>query len=202
MARNAMRRPIGKSHDCHQCALRVKEKENCHERDDDRLFDEFSAQCSNRGVNQTRSVVSPDKAHAFRERALNFRHLLLDGLDHGERIRAVPHHDPAGDDLALAVEVRDPASQCRSDLHVRHIANCYRNAARRSSHRHPANVIDARESATSSHDVLRPAHLEHAPANILIRVADGFSRLLDRNPERKQFGRVDLDLIFLLEAAQ
>src|SRR5262249_8565278 len=88
----------------HQRAPNVEEEDQAYHAYDDDFLDEFLFQSRDRPLDQIRSVVGSNKLDSRRERRRNLFNLLLNPLDHPERVFPVTHATPAAADLALAID--------------------------------------------------------------------------------------------------
>ena len=100
----------------------MKQEEEDHQRDDDQLLDERVLERVDAGANERRSVIGRDDLDALRQGGLYLSDARLDRIDHLEGVGTRPRHDHSSDDLALAVQVREPAALGRTDPHGADVA--------------------------------------------------------------------------------
>src|SRR5438067_8377104 len=103
------------SNDRNQRRTEVKEEDDNHQTDDDRLFDQVALQRLNRFLNQRSAVIACDYLDSRRERALDLLQFLFHAVDNVESIQAIPHHDNAADSFALALPFGNAFSNIRAE---------------------------------------------------------------------------------------
>jgi hypothetical protein len=108
---------------------------------------------------------------ALRQARRDLGDLLLDVVDHLQRVLAVARHGDAGDHLALAVEFGDAAPLVRHQFDARDVADQHRRAALGLDHQ-LLDVGRAAQVAAAAHHVLGLGHLDHAAADVAVGIAD------------------------------
>ncbi len=187
--------------DRHDCRRDVPEKQQDHETHDHECSDQFVLQRGNRILDQLRAVVGRDDFDARRQGLPDVFDLLLDALDHLEGVLAVTHHHDAADRVPLSVEVGQPATDLRAYYDASEILDQDRDAILVRTDDDAFDVSDRACIAASAHHVLGPAHLDQAPADVVVALPDGVDHLLDRHAVGEHRGRFEVDLVLLLEAA-
>ena len=187
-------------HDRYQRRAEVEQEEQADQRDDDPLLDHRPLQRLDRAEDQPRAIIGRDQAHALWEGQA--RDLLLDRVDDRERVRSDPHdHDPA-DGLAARVVVGSPAADLRPELGAGDVTEADRRATGADGDDARLEVRELLHIAASAEHILAAGELEHARADLGVRVADRPRDVAEREPEdREPFG-VEDDLVLPLEAAQ
>ena len=95
----------------------MKQENNDDQADDDRFLHEVALERFDGGMNQPRAIVTGDDLDSRRQRRLDLGKLLLDSVDHVERIQAVPHHYNASDRFPLAIPLGHAFADVRSERH-------------------------------------------------------------------------------------
>ena len=151
-------------------------------------------------MDELAAVVGRHDLHAGRQRRRDFLQLLLDAVDDGEGIFAVAHHDDAADHFALAIELGHAAAQIRTEVHGADVLHIDRRAV----HDREGNIFDVGEGfdvAAAAHVILGGADLEDFAADVVVRQADLCDDIGERDAVGGEFVWVEIDLVFLDEAA-
>ena len=69
------------------------------------------------------AVVGRDELDAFGKAGLHGLEACLHGVDRGERVLAVAHHDDPADRLAVSVQLGDPTAHLRAEGHLADVAH-------------------------------------------------------------------------------
>ena len=117
------------------------------------------------------AVVAGDDLDARGQGLLQLRELPLDAVDHVERVLPVAHHDDAADRLALAVPFRHAFAQVGSETHHAQIADQHRRAVV-GRDRDLLEIGERMDVAQAADHVVGARHLEHAPADFAVAVAN------------------------------
>ena len=140
-----------------------------------------------RAEDQLRAVVGRDEPHALGQ-AQRARSRALIASITSSALRADAHHDDAADRLALAVPVRGAAPDLRAELH--------RATSRKPDRRAPGSdrddaLLEVRQRldvAAAAQDVLASGHLEHARADLGVRVAHRARHVARARRRRRRAG--------------
>ena len=180
----------------------VQQEEEDDGGDHHRLLHERAAERVDRARDEVGPVVGELDADALREGGGELREPGLDRADDVERVLAVAHHDDPADRLALAVPLEEAAPDVRAEPDLADVAHEDRGARRaRGADRDPLDVAEVLHVAAAAHVVLAPAHLDHAPADVVVRVADRGDHVLEGDADRREPRRVHRHLVLLLVPA-
>ena len=92
------------------------EEKNDNDNTDNRcFFKKIALQSANRSVNQLGAVIARDNFNSGRQRGFDLNKLLLNAVNHVQRIQPVAHHYDATDSFALAVPFRDSFTNVRAE---------------------------------------------------------------------------------------
>ena len=179
---------------------RVQQEDQAHEGDNEGFLDELVFEILDRPLDQRRPVVDRDDLDAFRQALLDLLELLLDAIDHGQRIRTRPHHDDPADHLSFTVEFHDTAAQLRPLDQARDIPEL---------HRRPvlgidddvAQLLEVLDVARRTDDQFRFRLLDDAAADLAAGGLDRRDDPRDRDVVGAQSVGVDEHLVFLDEPA-
>src|SRR3989338_5781538 len=92
-----------------------------HRRYYDEVLDKDLIYCLYRFLYELGPIVRRYDLDAFGQARLDLFQFCLDPVDYFEGALAVTHDDDAGDDIPLAVEIRDASAYLRPQRHVRHV---------------------------------------------------------------------------------
>ena len=105
----------------------MKQEDDDHETDHDRLFQEVPLQRFDGCLNQAGPIIAGHNFHAWRQRKLDLRQLLFDPVDHGQRVHAVTHDDDAAYRFSLAVPLRHTFADVRAEPHRAQVPDQHRS---------------------------------------------------------------------------
>ena len=104
------------SQDGDQSAADVQQKDDADQRDDDAFFGQRALEGLDRAMNEIGAVIDRFDADVLRQGRSDVGELLLDAVDHAQRVLPVAlQRDPAHD-FALAVELGDATALFGSEL--------------------------------------------------------------------------------------
>ena len=83
----------------------MQQKHADHQRHDEHLFDERSAQRVNGALDQTRAVVHRHDLHTIGKTGFEHFQSFFDAIDHIQRVFAIAHDDNATDCDALTIKI-------------------------------------------------------------------------------------------------
>src|SRR2546427_12338347 len=96
------------------------------------------------------------------------------------------HDDDAADGLSFPVELDEPASQVRTEVHLPNVAHEDRGAGAVRPDRDFLDVVDGLDVPATAHHVLGAVELDEPPADLVVRAADGIRDLVKRQVEGKE----------------
>ena len=148
-----------------QGAAKVEQEHDDHQADDDRLFDELSAEGGHRRLDQWGAVVGNDQFHAFGQRGLDLvLNGPLDALENVVGVLAEADDDDASGNIAQAVVIHHASANVRADLHDTHVAHADGGAVRLGPQGDLLDVGHGLEVAAPAHHVLAAGELDYPPA--------------------------------------
>src|ERR1019366_188889 len=152
--------------------------------------------------NQFGPIVRGDNLYTGRKTSLDVMELLLNAIDQLESVLPLPHdHDP-GYRLPGSVPVRDAAPDIRPERYVAHVGDANRNSALIFREHDLADVVSRLRISTAAHHVLGAAEFHQSPADVIVAAAHCVHYFADRDIERLELVRVNIDLVLPHEAAQ
>ncbi len=188
--------------DRHEGRAEVVEEDEDDEGDHDHFLDQRVLQGIDRSVNQLGAVVSDLELHARRKGCGELRDLRLRRLDDGENVLARSDDHDAADGLSLAVPIDDATAHLRPEMNRRDIGEIDGRACRDTrTDRDPPQVIQVLDVAPASHHVFAAGPLDHAPTDVAVGLLHGGQHIVESDSIRGELGRIDLDLVLLLESA-
>src|SRR5438045_2484358 len=96
--------------DGNERAAYVQQEHDADEGDDQTFLDQRALERIDGAIDQVGTVINRFDSHALRQAWGNLGEARLDVADHGERVLAEALQRNAGDDLALAIHLRDAAA--------------------------------------------------------------------------------------------
>ena len=188
--------------DRHEGRAEVVEEDEDYEGDHDHFLDQRVLQGIDRPVNQLGAVVSDFQFHARREGCGELRDLRLRRLDDGENVLARSDDHDAADGLSLAVPVHDATAHLRSEMDHCDVGEIDRRARRKACLEGDLlKVLQARDVAPAAHHVFAAGPLDHPPTDVAVGLLHGGQHIVESDSVRGKLGRIDLDLVLLLESA-
>src|SRR5579875_2043409 len=172
----------------------MKQEHHDHNADDNRFCDEVPLQGVDRCVDEPGTIVAGNDFHARRKALFYLGEFRLDVVDDRESVLTIAHHDDAADGLPLPVPFGDSFAQVGAEAHNPKIAHQNRRAVV-ASNRNVLQVAELLDIAHATDHVIGAGHLEHAPADLVVAVANLVDHHLERNVQRKQAVRVELHLV-------
>src|SRR5208282_3318048 len=130
-------------------------------------------------VDQAASVIEGSNVDSWWKSRLQVRNLPFDGVDNFESICSRTNHDHSADRF-FPVAIKHPASEVRSEVHVRHLAQKDGRAIPCSKY-DVVDVGDGSDQADSAHRHLRIVDLHNLCANIGVAALDGFKHRAQRD---------------------
>src|ERR1035438_7389365 len=128
--------------------------------------------------------------------------LLLDTLNHLQRVLSLAHDDNAGDGLTCPVPIRHAAADVGTECHVTHVRDADGDAAGASGKYDLADVVGRLGVAAAAHHVLGAAEFHQPATDVTIAAAHRRHYLADGNVERLKLVGIDVDLVLPYESAQ
>ena len=193
--------PEGKRDDGHQRAAHVEEEYDAHESHDERLLEQLLLQVVDRTLDEFRPVVHGADDHAGRQSVFEFCELCLDPLDRSECVLSDAHDDNRADHVPAAVQVGDPPSRPRRELHGGYVGDSDRRSRRCRSEHDVLQVANALDVAQPADHVLPLRHLDDHGPDVLVRGPNRSYHLRHRDPEASQLHGIHRDLVHPLETA-
>ena len=179
----------------------MKQEEHDHRADDEHLLQQLMPQRRHGAVDQLRAVVGHHHLDAGRQRSFHFRQPPLEPVDHSQCVLALPHDDDATDDLTLPVELGQPATLLRPEVHHTQVTQRHRHSAGTELDRNALEVRDTADVTAAAHRVLMLGHLEDAATDLVVRAPDRLGHGSDRHVVGDQSVRVEVDLVLADEAS-
>ena len=152
-------------------AANVQQEDHADQCDDDALLDQRAPQRFDGPLDQVGAVVDGDDAHVLGQARGHFLDFFLDVGDDGEGVLTEALQGDAADHLALAVELGEPPTLVRSQLDAGHVAQQDRGQAL-GLEDDLLEVGDPLQVAAAAHHVLGLGHLDDAPAEVAVVLAD------------------------------
>ena len=175
-------------------------KDDDHDADDDRLFEQVALQRLDGCLNQSRAVVSRDHFHARWQRRFDFREFLLDAIDDAQGIHSVAHHDNAANGFAFALPLGNTFANVRPERNCSQIADEHRRAVL-GCDGNGFQVAQRTQIAKSANHVFGPAHFEHASTDFVRAGSHSVNHRRERNAVGAEFVGVEVDLVLANESA-
>ena len=181
-------------------AARMQQEHETNERDDQAFLDQRGHERGNRTIDEIGPIVDGNDRGALGQAALDVGDAVLDVGDDGKRVLPVALHRDAGDDLALAVELRHTAALVGRHFNARHIL--YQDGGSAFCFEHDQfNVGDAFQIAAPAHHELGFGQFHHAAADIHVGLADRVANFGQGDVERTQPAGIDDDRVLPHESA-
>ena len=156
----------------------VAQEQQQHQRHQRGAFEEVGEHRSQRPVDQPGAVVEGRDRHPARQpRRIQRPDLFLQGLQHLRRVLALSHQHDAGDDVVVVVLPHDPLSRDRAHAHVCQVLDQDRHAAALGDH-DAADLVGRAQQPDASDEILLPALLEVAPADVGVAALQRRKQLL------------------------
>ena len=83
----------------------VQQEQDCHQRNNDALFEKRPFQIINSALDETAAVVDGLDGYPFRQSRLQFLQFRFHGIDCLQGVFPIAHYDDAADGFALAVQI-------------------------------------------------------------------------------------------------
>ena len=178
----------------------MEQEEQDDQRDDDQLFNQRVLQRGDALADEPRPVVGRNDLHPFRQGRFQLGDARPDRVDHVERIRARARDDDSAHRFALTVEVRKSPPLRRPHAHRADVAQQHRRPHVRAQH-DLLQVLGRFDVAAAAHVVLGSTDFQDPTTHVRVRHADHVHDSAERDVERRQPVRVEIDLILLHEPA-
>jgi hypothetical protein len=146
---------------------------------------------------EARAIVHRDDLDAIGKPGPQLRELRPDTLDGGERVLPETHDDDAPDDLSPAVQLDEAAPQLRTERDGSDVLDQDRRSLRVDADGDVLHVAHGLEVPEAAHHELGLGHLDEAPADLAVALADGAPDLRDRQVEGLELHGVHGDLVLL-----
>src|SRR5205085_1351675 len=127
-----------------------------------------SLNVANCAMNQLRAVIDRNDLDALWQSRRDLGQLPLDPVYDLESVLTAAHNDNAGDHFALAVQVRQAATQFRPFDHFAHVLDADRRAIFASLQHHVLEILEGLRIAAAPNHVLRAAELQQSPARLAV----------------------------------
>ena len=145
----------------------MPEEDKTNERDDDAFLDQFLAQRPDCAVDQFAAVVSRHDPDSSRQRRFDIVDLMLNTIDHVERVLAVTHHYDSTDDFTVAIQVGYAASERAAEMNSADVLYINRCAVFDFEH-NVLNVGDVFEITAAAHEIFRSCDFEGFSAHVAV----------------------------------
>ena len=183
-----------------ECRTQMQQEDDADQRDDQAFLGQRPLEGIDGAVDQFRTVIDRLDAHPLGQPGADFGDLGLEVVDHLQRILTVARHGDAGHHLALAVQLGQTAPLIGHQLDAADVGDAHRRAVLRLQHQ-ILDVLPATQIAATAHHVFGLRHLQRAPADIAVGIADHLGDAHQRDAVRLEFRWIDRHLILLHEAA-
>src|SRR5581483_10260674 len=134
------------------------------------------------------------------QRGFDLFDFLFDGIDDGQRVLAVTHHDDAANDFAASVELGHPAPDIAAEMDGRYIFQIDWRAILDFEH-DVLDVLDLFDVAAATDVILGGGDLECFAAHIGIAHLDRVDDVAERDVVSDQRVGIEIDLVLLHESA-
>ena len=186
----------------HQRRANVEQKDDAHQAHHQKLFKQLEPEIIHRPLNQTGAIINRYHLDTFRQTGFQFLQFRLHAIDGCLGVFTEAHHYYATDGLAFAIQLSHPAPHLRPNLNSGHVFQEHGGAVVIKPQRNRQQVLTGLDVAGRAHHVFRLGHLDDRGAHFLIAPLDGVLDMSQRNSQRPELFRADLDLILLHHATK
>ena len=164
-------------------------------------LDQGGLQVGDGSQDQLGAVVDGDHRHPFRQARPDLLEFFLDPFDDIQGVLALPHHHDAGNHLAGAVKVRDPAALVRPQGHRADILDTDRTAGLAGGQQDVFEIGEGFGIAASADHVLGAAEFDQSPRRLVVAAPHRIHHVADGKTVGLQAVGIDVHLVLFAETA-
>ena len=144
----------------------MKQEHNNDQGNDDRFLNQTMFQSVDRFADQSSAVIAGDDLDSWRQRSFDLSQLLLDAINHVERVQPIPHDNDAAYGLAFAVPLRYAFADVRAEGNRTQILDEYGRSVL-CHYGHVPQIIQRFQVAEAANHVACAAQFEHSSTDFI-----------------------------------